>query len=192
MAKAFPSSEYDDRLKRVREAMSQRGLDAMVVGDPANMNWLTGFDAWSFYVPQIMVISLERGPVWIGREMDAGAAALTTYMEPENVVPYPEDLVQRPGTHASEFMAGWMKSNGFARDTIGYESDVYYFSSKALAILRQGLPDATWLDADLLLFPCCFVFCRNINDTISVNIKCDFNLWHSPRRRRDPYKIKLS
>ena len=151
MAKAFPKPEYDARLKRVREAMSQRGLDAMVVGDPANMNWLTGFDAWSFYVPQIMVVSLERGPVWIGREMDAGAAALTTYMEPKNVVPYPEDLVQRPGTHASEFMASWMKSNGFARDTIGYESDVYYFSSKALAILRQGLPDVTWLDADLLL-----------------------------------------
>jgi Xaa-Pro aminopeptidase len=151
MAKAFPKAEYAARLLRVRGAMQQRGLDAMVVGDPANMNWLTGFDAWSFYVPQIMVVSLEREPVWIGREMDAGAAALTTYMDDADVIPYPEDLVQRPGSHASEYMAGWMKDNGFASKTIGYESDVYYFSAKALAVLQSGLPNATWSDADLLV-----------------------------------------
>ena len=151
MAKAFLKPEYEARLQRVRLAMQEHGLEAMVVGDPANMNWLTGFDAWSFYVPQIMVVSLEREPVWIGREMDAGAAALTTYMNAEDVIPYPEDLVQRPGTHASEYMAQWMKDNGFARKTVGYESDVYYFSAKALSVLKDGLPDAKWKEADLLV-----------------------------------------
>ena len=151
MSKVFDKSEYDNRLQRVRQALSDRGLDAIVVGDPANMNWLTGYDAWSFYVPQIMVVSLDRDPVWIGREMDAGAAFLTTYMDEADVVPYPEDLVQRDGIHAAGYMADWMKDNGFARKSLGYESDVYYFSAKSLATLQAGLPNATWTDADLTL-----------------------------------------
>ena len=50
-----------------------------MVGDPANINWLTGYDAWSFYTPQVMVVGLELEPTWLGREMDAGAAKFTTY-----------------------------------------------------------------------------------------------------------------
>ena len=51
-------SEYDDRLARVRGAMATRGLDALVIGDPANINWLTGHDAWSFYTPQMMLVDV--------------------------------------------------------------------------------------------------------------------------------------
>ena len=47
MAPPFLKAEYDDRLARVRGAMATRGLDALVIGDPANINWLTGYDAWS-------------------------------------------------------------------------------------------------------------------------------------------------
>ena len=46
MTVPFAPQEYQQRLKRVRTAMNGRDLDAMVIGDPANMNWLTGFDAW--------------------------------------------------------------------------------------------------------------------------------------------------
>ena len=49
MAPAFLKSEYNDRLARVRTEMAARGLDALVIGDPDNINWLTGYDAWSFY-----------------------------------------------------------------------------------------------------------------------------------------------
>ena len=52
MNPAFELPEYQHRLTKVRSAMSDKELDALVIGDPANMNWLTGFDAWSFYVPQ--------------------------------------------------------------------------------------------------------------------------------------------
>ena len=74
MAPAFSRSEYDDRLVRVRAEMVARGLDALIIGDPANINWLTGYDAWSFYTPQIMLVDLQDGPFWMGRPMDAGLA----------------------------------------------------------------------------------------------------------------------
>ena len=55
--------------------MQAKNMDILVIGDPANINWLTGYDAWSFYTPQIMVVGTELDPTWIGREMDAGAAS---------------------------------------------------------------------------------------------------------------------
>ena len=151
MAPPFLKSEYDDRLARVRRAMAVRGLDALVIGDPANINWLTGYDAWSFYTPQMMLVDMHDGPFWMGREMDAGAAKFTSYLTEAQIVAYPEPLVQRTDTHPSAFLADWIRDHGFAAAHIGYESDVYYLSPRALSVLQAGLPDATWHDADLLV-----------------------------------------
>lgn len=114
MAPAFLKPEYDDRLARVRTAMAQRGLDAMVIGDPANINWLTGYDAWSFYTPQMMLAGMQDGPFWTGRLMGAGAARFTTHLTEQQIIPYPEDLVQRPDVHPMSHLAGWMADHGFA------------------------------------------------------------------------------
>ena len=151
MAPAFLKSEYDDRLARVRTEMAARGLDALVIGDPDNINWLTGYDAWSFYTPQMMLVDLNDGPFWMGRLMDARAANFTTYLTASQIVPYPEELVQRPDTHPMSHLAGWMADHGFASARIGYESDSYYFSPRALDCLRSGLPGAEFVDADLLV-----------------------------------------
>ncbi|WP_410288614.1 aminopeptidase P family N-terminal domain-containing protein, partial [Desulfosarcina sp.] len=40
----FPQSEYDRRIRRAKEMMDRRGMEAMLVVDPANMNYLTGYD----------------------------------------------------------------------------------------------------------------------------------------------------
>ena len=95
MAPAFAKDEYDERLYRVRQSMRDRNLDALIIGDPSNINWLTGYDAWSFYTPQMMLVGLDKGPFWMGREMDAGAARFTTYLTSDQIIAYPEDLVQR-------------------------------------------------------------------------------------------------
>ena len=66
MNPAFELPEYERRLEKVRRAMSEKNLDALVIGDPANMNWLTGFDAWSFYVPQVMLVLHDQPPARYG------------------------------------------------------------------------------------------------------------------------------
>ena len=99
MPPPFTKQEYDQRLVRVRDSMSEKSLDALVIGDPANMNWLTGFDAWSFYVPQAMLVCHDQPPLWMGRKMDAGAVTLTTYLEEESIQPYEESFVQRSDAH---------------------------------------------------------------------------------------------
>lgn len=151
MAPPFSPEEYADRVARTRKTMAARGMDALVIGDPANINWLTGYDAWSFYTPQILVVGLELDPTWIGREMDAGAASFTTYLRDDQVVPFPEHLVQIPGDHPANFMADWMRGVGLDGKRIGYESDVYYLTPAAVGHLQNGLPNAEWVDGDLLV-----------------------------------------
>lgn len=151
MPPPFCRDEYAERLTRVRAALDKRDLDLLVIGDPANINWLTGYDAWSFYTPQIMVVGLDCEPTWIGREMDAGAAAFTTYLPDEQVVPFPETLVQQPDVHPAQFMGDWMAAKGLDGKRIGYESDVYFLTPAAVAHLKARLPNSRWTDCELLV-----------------------------------------
>jgi Xaa-Pro dipeptidase len=154
MPPPFARTEYQHRLDKVRASMTTDNLDALVIGDPANMNWLTGFDAWSFYVPQVMLVSHDQDPVWLGRKMDAGAVALTTYLGESSVKPYAESYVQRSGVHPMQAVARTLKDMGLSGKRVGYESDTYYFSPKSLECLQQGLADTEWVDADLLVNWC--------------------------------------
>jgi ectoine hydrolase len=69
----FDEAEYQLRLSRVRAAMEKRELDVLIVTDIANQHYLTAYDGWSFYTPQIVVVPIADRPYWIGRAMDAAA-----------------------------------------------------------------------------------------------------------------------
>ncbi|HZQ49769.1 MAG TPA: Xaa-Pro peptidase family protein [Candidatus Dormibacteraeota bacterium] len=63
----FPQSEYDDRIRRVREAMRAFGLDALVIygapgGEEASARWLTNFS--TFGGPQAVVVPPDGEP-WL-------------------------------------------------------------------------------------------------------------------------------
>ena len=64
-------SEYADRLARVRAVMADRGLGALIVNDPANLFYLTGYDAWSFYTPQCLLIPADGEVQLFARAMEA-------------------------------------------------------------------------------------------------------------------------
>jgi Xaa-Pro dipeptidase len=148
----FELSEYAGRLARVRADMAARGLDLLVVTDVANQHYLTGYDGWSFYTPQVVVVPAEdEEPVWLGRAMDAAGGKLTAWMRPENVVGYPEDHVQRTDRHPMDWIAAWLVSKGWGSRRIGVELDTYYYSPRAHARLVAGLPNARIVEADLLV-----------------------------------------
>jgi Xaa-Pro aminopeptidase len=147
----FPREEYAARLSRIRQEMSRRGLDILLVNDVANQHYITAYDGWSFYTPQVVIIPLSGEPVWIGRAMDAVGGRLTAWMEPHNVVGFPEDHVQSPDRHPMDFIGRWIADKGWGRARIGVELEAYYYSPKAHARLLGALPDATFIDADLLV-----------------------------------------
>ena len=59
----FSRAEFDARIEKTRAVMAERGLDLLIISDPSNMNWLTGYDGWSFYVHQAVVLPLQGEPI---------------------------------------------------------------------------------------------------------------------------------
>ena len=43
-----PKSEFDARIAKVKAAMQKAGVDVLLSTDTANLNYLTGYDGWSF------------------------------------------------------------------------------------------------------------------------------------------------
>ncbi len=165
MPPPFSQQEYQTRLDKVRASMVEQQMDALVIGDPANMNWLTGFDAWSFYVPQVILVQHDADPIWMGRKMDAGAVSLTTYLGEGCVMPYEEGVVQRAGVHPTQTVARTLTDIGLEGKRIGYESDGYFFSPKALHCLQEGVKNARWIDADLLVN-----WCRTVKSDAEIEV----------------------
>ena len=148
----FDVPEYQARIARVKQAMQQRGLEVLIAADPANMNYLTGYDGWSFYTPQVVVVLLDADqPLWIGRGQDANGARVTTFLDEANILPYPDFYVQAYPKHPMDFVADVLKARGQDTRVIGVELDAYYYSAMAHQSLKDGLPDATFRDANLLV-----------------------------------------
>ncbi len=143
----FSAAEYAARLAKTRAEMAVRGLDAVFVTDPSNMAWLTGYDGWSFYVHQGVLIGLEGEPVWWGRAMDAVGAQRTTYLNHDNIVGYDDTFVQNPLKHPMQELSGLIAARGLATARIGLEMDNYYFTASAFLSLQKHLTGAQFFDA---------------------------------------------
>ncbi len=148
----FQTEEYLERIRSTKKRMTDKGIDVLIVSDPANMNYLTGYDGWSFYVPQAVVISLnQEQPIWIGRDMDANGARHTTFLSEDNIIGYPDDYVQSTVKHPMNFVASQIKQRRWDKKSIGLEMDAYYFSARGFVELQKDLPGADFKDGNLLV-----------------------------------------
>jgi ectoine hydrolase len=147
----FTRGEYARRLAKVRQAMAARNLDVLFVEDPSNMAWITGYDGWSFYVHQGVVVFHDADPVWWGRSQDAHGAVRTVWMADEHVASYADDYVQSTIRHPMQDLAAILRDRGYGEGRIGLELDNYYFSAKAYLVLREELPRTELVDATALV-----------------------------------------
>ncbi|MBY0095846.1 M24 family metallopeptidase [Mesobacillus maritimus] len=148
----FGTAEYQMRIRKTKAKMTEKGIEVLLITDPANINYLSGYDAWSFYVHQMLVIiDDEDQPLWIGREQDANGAKLTTWLFHENIFPYPDEYVQSTIKHPMDYVAEILEQIGQNKRSIGVEMENYYFSAKCYERLKIGLPNATFKDASLLV-----------------------------------------
>ncbi len=147
----FSKQEYAARLAKTRAAMETRGIDTLIVTDPSNMAWLTGYDGWSFYVHQCVLVGLDADPIWWGRGIDRNGARLTTWLASDRIRSYPDDLVQSTDHHPMDDLCRLIADEGRHTGRIGVEMDNYYFSAAAFQALKRGLPGAGFVDATALV-----------------------------------------
>jgi ectoine hydrolase len=148
----FEKAEYLARIAKVKASMAEKGIDVLIATHPANMNYLTGYDGWSFYVHQCVVVEANtEEPIWIGREMDLAGAHHTAFIARANMHGYTDEYVDATDKHCMHYVADILKARGWDKGAIGVEMDAYYFTAKAYVELVAKLPDARFVDAHPLV-----------------------------------------
>ena len=90
----FSIEEYKSRLKKVQSSMQDKGIEILISQDPSNMNYLTGYDAWSFYYAQCVIVHVNADePLCFVRAQDAGGAYIKTYLKNENILVYDQKYI---------------------------------------------------------------------------------------------------
>lgn len=148
-------NEFDERLSAARVAMAGQNLSALLVSDPANIYYLTGYNAWSFYTPQCVFVPAVGDMLLIAREMDANGAHRTTWLPDENIIGYPETLVHRPHEHPFDWVGGQLRERGVvaaaSAGQVGLDLDSHFFSPKAYLSLVAALPEWDFVDSHELV-----------------------------------------
>ncbi len=148
---AFERAEFRQRVRQVQSRMADAGIDLLLVSDPANINYLSGYDAYSYYTHQVLAVAADATePVWIGRKMDIACARYTAFMQADNLVGYPETFI---GTdrHPMDFVAQVIHERGWARRRIGVEMDTAPLTPCCMDHLRAALTGASWVNAERLV-----------------------------------------
>lgn len=148
----FSLNEFKHRVDEVKKSMLEKGIEVLLITNPANMNYLSGYNGWSFYVDQMLVVIIDEDqPIWIGRKQDANGAKATTWLYEENIIPYPEDHIHSMVKHPMDFVAKILTQIGQSSRRIGLEMESYYFSALSYERLKKNLPNARFIDASLLV-----------------------------------------
>ena len=143
----FSLQEYETRLAKTRQAMDAQGVELLFITDPSNMSWLTGYDGWSFYVHQGVLVLPDEPPIWWGREMDVNGGKRTAYLDHARLIGYPDHYVMSTERHPMDHLSALIRERGWGSRRIGVEMDNYYFAAKCLESFRTNLPEAEFLDA---------------------------------------------
>tara|TARA_B100000989_G_scaffold2608_1_gene1819 strand:- start:406 stop:1572 length:1167 start_codon:yes stop_codon:yes gene_type:complete len=149
---SFSKNEFKDRLKKVQLAMQKKSIDLLISQDTANINYLTGYDAWSFYYAQCVIVHINADePICFIRAQDAGGAFIKTYLKKENIIIYDEKYIHTWPSHPYDALVDLLKKNKWDKVNIGVEMDAHYFTAYCYEKLKQGLPNAIIKDSERLV-----------------------------------------
>ena len=118
-ALCFPLAEYQHRLNELRKRMQERLLDAVVISDPENLFYLTGYQTTGYSYFQALVVPLEGEPISITRELEASNMVHRTWVEEARCYTDTGDAIQE--------LFNIIKDLGLEHKYIGYERNSYFF-----------------------------------------------------------------
>ena len=148
----FTKEEYKERLRKVKASMQKQGVELLISHDTANMNYLTGYDAWSFYYAQCVIVNVNaEEPICFVRAQDAGGAYIKTYLKKENIIVYDEKYIHTWPLHPYDYLVEVIKEKKWDKLNIGLEMDSHYFTAYCYEKIRKGLPNAKLKDSERLV-----------------------------------------
>lgn len=115
----FPHEEYVRRIDELRQRMSERLMDAVIISDPENLMYLTDYQTTGYSFFQALVVPLENEPFMVTRKLEESNVIARTWVELTRPYPDTGDAIQMLVSALIEF--------GLAGKSIGYERNSYFF-----------------------------------------------------------------
>lgn len=134
----FPMEEYDRRIAALRNEMAKRQLDVILVTDPENIFYLTGYQTTGYSYFQALVVPLEKPCFMVTRLLEATNVYSRTWVDEARTYSDTGDAIQTVWHTLAEFHLD--------DKVIGYEKDCLFFSAyKQERLLMTGI-DANFID----------------------------------------------
>lgn len=145
MLTAFPAHTYNKRLQGVLKRMEARGLDALVVNYPDNINYLTGFDSLGFLWYQALVISPRLSvPIFITRTSELPCTWELSCIQ--EAIFY--DIAKEDPL---EIVSKVLKDCGLTRGRIGLETTAFTFTASQYISFARHMNEAVLEDASVIV-----------------------------------------
>lgn len=136
----FCSEEYENRLKAIKDKMSSKGIEVLLDSDPANIYYATGYDAVSYYTPQIMILSIYRSePILVIREQDSLAAKIRTHLAYDSIIGWQDYMVDNEHSHPFELVSELIKDLNLHTYRIGIDIEAGMTTYHDIAFLKKKL-----------------------------------------------------
>jgi Xaa-Pro dipeptidase len=115
----FAPEEYERRLRELRERMTARELDAVIITDPENLMYLTDHQTTGYSFFQALIVPLEAEPVMITRALEESNVIARTWLEHSRAYPDSGDAILE--------LVSTLRDLRLDDARVGYERNSYYF-----------------------------------------------------------------
>lgn len=139
----FTQGEYDGRLAAVQADMNKRNQDILILNDPENIYYLSGFRTIGFYSYMALVVPASGIPVHVNRLIEMSTLQGTSCVQERALYPDTED-----GVTATVRL---IKERGWDKAVIAVDKRSRYVSVQDFVDLQAALPAATLVDSELLV-----------------------------------------
>ncbi|MBZ0261899.1 MAG: Xaa-Pro peptidase family protein [Hyphomicrobiales bacterium] len=140
---AFPTAEFEQRVRNIQEAMAKRSIDLLLLHAPENIYYACGFQTSGYFAYQVLCVPASGAPRMLVRYLEQGniheysyLKEYDTWKEGDNVIARTYDVVS---------------SLGATDATIAIETNAWFLTTAIADQLRSRLPKAKFVSADQLV-----------------------------------------
>lgn len=134
----FSMSEYERRLRELRERMADRRLEVALITDPENLAYLTGYQTTGYSYFQALVVPLEDEPFMVTRLLEESNVHARTWVEKTR--PYGDT------GDAIETLWQALREIDAEERVIGYERNSYFFPAYQQERMRASVRAERFVD----------------------------------------------
>lgn len=140
---AFPTQEFRARLGKVRDEMTRRGIDALLIHAPENIYYLSGYQTSGYFAYQTLIVTQAPEPTLLVRYLERGNIDEYSWLDGGETWREGEDVVRRT--------AQVVTALGAAGATIGIEKRCWFLTVDVAERLATALPAARFVDASMIV-----------------------------------------